>query len=59
MSRAAAAQVFTQKRMRRAVSLMERMFIDDAIKLVSTIKDPYEPTSDYTSCYVAPALAAV
>jgi hypothetical protein len=33
---------------------MERMFIDDAIKLVSIIKDPYEPASDYTSCYVTP-----
>jgi hypothetical protein len=33
---------------------MERMFIDDAIKLLSIIKDPYEPTSDYTSCYVTP-----
>ena len=54
MSGAAAAQVFTQKRMRRVVSLMERMFIDDAIKLLSIIKDPYEPTSDYTSCYFAP-----
>jgi hypothetical protein len=54
MSGAAAAQVFTQKRMRRVVSLMERMFIDDAIKLVATIKDPYEPTSDYTSCRFSP-----
>jgi hypothetical protein len=52
MSGAAAAQVFTQKRMRRAAGLMERMFIDDAIKLLSIIKDPYEPASDYTSCYV-------
>ena len=51
MSGAAAAQVFTQNRMRRVVGLMERMFIDDAIKLVFIIKDPYEPTSDYTSCY--------
>jgi hypothetical protein len=33
---------------------MERMFIDDAIKLVATIKDPYEPTSDYTSCRFSP-----
>jgi hypothetical protein len=33
---------------------MERMFIDDAIKLVATIKDPSEPTSDYTSCHFSP-----
>jgi hypothetical protein len=30
------------------------MFIDDAIKLLSIIKDPYEPTSDYTSCHSSP-----
>jgi hypothetical protein len=54
MSGAAAAQVFTEKRMRRAVSLRERMFIDDATKLLSIIKDPYEPTSDYTSCHSSP-----
>jgi hypothetical protein len=46
--------VFTEKRMRRAVSLRERMFMDDAIKLLSSIKDLYEPTSDYASCYFSP-----
>jgi hypothetical protein len=54
VSGAAAAQVFTEKRMRRVVSLRERMFMDDAIKLLSIIKDPYEPTSDYTSCCYSP-----
>jgi hypothetical protein len=37
VSGAAAAQVFTEKRKRRVVSLMERMFIDDAMKLLSII----------------------
>jgi hypothetical protein len=29
------------------------MFIDDTIRLLSIIKDPYEATFDYIACYVS------